>query len=156
MIGRPHLDVDGESTELVPGETVLEAASRTGADIPTLCHDPRLAPVGACRTCLVEIEGQRRLMPACTTPAVAGMTVRTTTERVARHRSTLFSLYLTDHPHDREASEKGAPDQLLDMAERYGANWSWGRMEPVRAARPDDANPYIHFNPDTCILCSRC
>src|SRR5690606_466298 len=59
--------IQGREVELRPGETVLEVARRVGVEIPTLCHDPRLEPAGACRTCLVEIEGWRRLAPACAT-----------------------------------------------------------------------------------------
>jgi predicted molibdopterin-dependent oxidoreductase YjgC len=138
------------------GETVLEVAGRNGIEIPTLCHDPRLDPAGACRTCLVEIEGWRRLAPACATKAAAGMDVRVENERIERHRSSLLSLYMTDHPRERADAEKGAPNQLLDMAERYGASTDWMRMEPKRAARHADRNPYIHFEPETCILCARC
>ncbi|MFT7168915.1 MAG: NADH dehydrogenase/NADH:ubiquinone oxidoreductase subunit G, partial [Paracoccaceae bacterium] len=92
------LELNGRSIPFQAGETILEVAQRAAVDIPTLCHDPRLEPVGACRTCLVEVEGQRRLVPACKTPAVDGDKVLTETERVDRHRKTLFALYLTDHP----------------------------------------------------------
>jgi len=138
------------------GETILEVANRAGVEIPTLCHDPRLDPAGACRTCLVEITGQRRLAPACATKATAGMVVATESERITRHRKSLLALYLTDHPATRAEAEKGAPNQLLDMAERYDAPTDWGGMTSMRAARDDDRNPYIHFNPDTCIACARC
>jgi predicted molibdopterin-dependent oxidoreductase YjgC len=151
-----HVSIQGRELAFRPGETLLEIAARNGIEIPTLCHDPRLEPAGACRTCLVEIEGWRRLAPACATKAEAGMKVAAENERIERHRRSLLSLYMTDHPADREASEKGAPDELLDMVERYGARNDWGRMEPLRAARPDDRNPYVHFEPDTCILCARC
>jgi predicted molibdopterin-dependent oxidoreductase YjgC len=63
--------IDGRTVELRPNETVLEAAARLGTKIPTLCHDSRLEPAGACRSCLVEIDGQRRLAPACATRAAA-------------------------------------------------------------------------------------
>ena len=91
------------------GETILEVAQRAGVEIPTLCHDPRLEPAGACRTCLVEVEGQRRLVGV--RAAQDGAEVRTETERVDRHRKTLFALYLTDHPQDPEVAERGAPNR---------------------------------------------
>ena len=151
-----HITLQGRRVAFEPGETVLEVARRNKIEIPTLCHDPRLDPAGACRTCLVEIEGWRRMPPACATPASDGMEVTVESERIDRHRKSLLALYLTDHPKDREQSEKGAPDQLLDMAERYAAPKDWGSMIPKRAARPGDRNPYIHFEAETCILCARC
>jgi predicted molibdopterin-dependent oxidoreductase YjgC len=149
-----HLTLNGKTVDFEPGETVLEVARREGCSIPTLCHDPRLVPAGVCRTCLVEIAGWRRMAPSCATLAEPGMTVVTESEKIARHRQTLLSLYMTDHPKDREASEKGAPDQLFDMADRYGAG-DWGAMTTLRAGR-EDRNPYIQFNPETCIVCERC
>ena len=59
------LELDGERVAFRAGETLLELARRTGVEIPTLCHDPRLDPVGACRACLVEVAGAPRLAPAC-------------------------------------------------------------------------------------------
>lgn len=149
-----HITLQGREVELRPGETVLDVARRAGVEIPTLCHDPRLAPAGACRTCLVEIEGWRRLAPACATKAAAGMKVTAESERIDRHRKSLLALYLTDH-HTQEPHRRG-PDQLFDMAERYGAPADWGRLEHRRASRPNDRNPYIDFDPELCILCARC
>ena len=151
---RPKLKLNGETVELTPGETILEVARREGKEIPTLCHDPRLDPAGVCRTCLVEIDGWRRMAPSCATLAEADMNVQTESERISRHRQTLVSLYMTDHPEDRAESEKGAPDELFDMAELYGAD-DWGAMENIRATR-EDRNPYVHFNPESCIVCERC
>lgn len=152
---RYQMKLNGRDIDFEPGETVLQVAQREGQTIPTLCHDPRLAPAGVCRTCLVEIEGWRRMAPSCATLAEPGMNVTTENERISRHRQTLLSLYMTDHPTDQEVSEKGAPDQLFGMAERYGAEADWGSMETVRASR-DDRNPYIQFNPESCIVCERC
>ena len=150
-----ELNINGEAVQFIEGETLLDIASRCGYDIPTLCHDPRLDPAGACRSCLVQVEGSRRLVPACAHKAEAGMVVTTENDRIERHRKTLLALYMTDHPHDRETSELGAPDELLDLADRYDAPLDWGHMTPIRTGR-EDHNPYVHFNPDTCIACARC
>lgn len=152
----PTMELNGRRVRIKAGETVLEVAQRAGVHIPTLCHDPRLDPAGACRTCLVDVDGQRRLAPACATPAAEGMKVHSENERVEKHRKTLLSLYLTDHPQDREVAETGAPNQLLDMAEAVGAARDWGFMESKRESHDGDRNPYIHFNADTCISCARC
>ena len=156
MILETQLSLNGKSVGFQPGETILDVAKRAGVEIPTLCHDPRLKPAGACRTCLVELEGGRRLVPACASLATAGMVVHTENERVDRHRKTLLSLYATDHPLDRQQSELGAPDQLLDMIDNCGASTDWGSLKSLRADRHGDRNPYIHFEAATCILCARC
>lgn len=154
---RTHeIRIQGRTVAFEEGETVLEVARREGVEIPTLCHDPRLEPAGACRTCLVEVEGQRRLLPACATKAAPGMNVTAESERIDRHRKTLLALYMTDHPRDREVAETSAPNQLLDMVEAFAAPTDWGELASKRAARDGDRNPYIHFNADTCILCARC
>lgn len=150
------LNLDGRIVDVREGETILETAARHGVHIPTLCHDPRLAPAGACRTCLVEVEGSRRMLPACATPARTEMVVGTQTERVKRHQKALLALYMTDHPQDFEACETGAPCELHRMAEDVGAPTDWPSMAPLRTGRDEDRNRYIQFRPDRCILCARC
>jgi len=149
-----RLVLQGRELAFTPGETILEVAARNGIAIPTLCHDPRLEPAGACRTCLVEVEGQRRLLPACATKAAEGMRVTVENARIERHRKTLLALYLTDHPERSEGP--GAPDRLLEMAERFGAPRDWGRLPHRREERAGEDNPYIRFRADLCILCARC
>ena len=151
-----QVQLQGKSVSARPGETILEVAQREGLSIPTLCHDPRLDPAGACRTCLVEIEGWRRLAPACATKVSEGMAVTVENERVTRHRQTLMSLYLTDHPEDRERAERGKPNLMVEMADTCGADTNWGKLESQRASRVTDPNPYILFDEETCILCARC
>ncbi len=153
---RPTLTLDGREVRFDDGDTLLDVARRVGVSIPTLCHDPRLAPAGVCRTCLVEVAGSRRLVPSCATKATAGMRVTSDNARIDRHRKALLALYATDHPQDRAAAEQRGPDQLFDMVDRYAAPTDWGPMASVRAARPHDENPYIDFDPAACILCERC
>jgi len=150
-----ELTLNGKPVPFTEGETLLDIASRQGLEIPTLCHDPRLDPAGACRSCLVEVQGERVMTPACARIAEAGMDITTENERIDRHRQTLMALYMTDHPQDRETSEVGSPDLLLDMAAQFNAPTDWGWMDSVRAGH-EDRNPYIDFNPDTCIACARC
>ena len=156
MSDQSCIQIDGKSYPIEPGETILQVAKRNEIFIPTLCHDDRLDPAGACRMCLVEIEGWRRLTPSCATPATPGMVVQSENERVVRHQKALLALYLTDHPGDREACETGAPCQLHEFAERYDAPTDWGFMEPVRTERADDRNRYVHFRADRCIQCAQC
>jgi predicted molibdopterin-dependent oxidoreductase YjgC len=156
MTDRTTIAVDGIDADFIAGETLLDVARRSGRQVPTLCHDERLAPVGACRTCLVEVEGSRRLVPSCTTKAAHGMRVTTESERLERHRRLLLGLYLTDHPVDAEACEDGAPCELHAMAHTYDAPTDWPLLPLARASRQGDENPYILFREDRCIACARC
>ncbi len=149
--------IDGRACAARSGETLTAVAAREGIAIPTLCDDPRLEPAGACRVCLVEIEGQRRLQPACAWRAEPGLRVTTDSERIRRHRSVLYGLYLADHRLDAEGLPEatGNGNQLRALA----AEAPPLALEPVEAprrGRPDDANPYIAFDPELCILCARC
>jgi len=150
------MQLDGREVSIGSGDTILDVARREGAYVPTLCHDPRLAPAGACRTCLVEVEGQRRLAPSCATRAQAGMVVRTKNERIERHHKALLGLYLADNVRESETWDTADASELHSMAHRVGAPTDWPKMEPVRSARAADRNPYIEFRPERCILCARC
>lgn len=151
-----HIELEGKSVSAQPGETILDVARREGLSIPTLCHDPRLEPAGACRTCLVQIEGWRRLAPACATKVADGMKIEAENERIDRHRTSLMSLYMADHPRDPERAERGAPNELLAMATAYGADLTWAPLEAKRGDRTADENPYILYDAETCIMCARC
>ena len=157
MSDRFTITLDGRDCRAAPGETVLDVAGREGLSIPTLCHDPRLEPAGACRTCLVEVTGERRMQPACAFRVRPGMEVTTSSERIARHRKVLYGLYLSDHRLDATGLpvETGSVNRLREQAETNGAL----ALPPVnapRAGRPGDENPYIRFDPELCILCARC
>jgi len=156
MIQQAELFVDGQPVFFTPGETILDATLRARRDVPTLCHDPRLEPAGACRSCLVEVEGQRRLVPACKTPATSGMLITTENDRIDRHRKLLMALYLADHVQDHEACEDGAPCEVHALASKIGAPTDLRPLESQRAARGEDRNPFIEFREDRCIACARC
>lgn len=149
------LKVNGQFVNFSEGETIFQVASKVGAEIPTLCNDTRLNPVGACRSCLVEVKGSRRLVPSCYQKAEEGMEITTESERIDRHRKTLFALYLTDQPETREKAEPHKNNEIFEFAERYEAPQNWGKMENIRASR-EDRNPYVNFEPETCISCARC
>jgi len=93
------LNIDGEEVKAQTGMTVLEAATQADIYIPTLCYHPDLAPYGACRLCIVEIENMRGLPTACTTPATDGMVVKTNTPEIQQFRRGILELILTEHPH---------------------------------------------------------
>lgn len=150
------LQINGQFVNFSEGETILQAASKIGAEIPTLCNDARLKPVGACRSCLVEVKGIRRLVPACCQKAEDQMEVTTENARIEKHRKTLLALYLTDQPETREKAEPHKTNQIFELAQRYKAPKNWGKMRNIRTAAREDRNPYINFEPKTCISCARC
>jgi len=151
-----EIELDGRRIAFTRGESILDVARRSGVDVPSLCHDPRLAPAGVCRTCLVEIDGWSRLAPACTTAAADGLVVRTDGARIARHRKALLALYLTDHIPDRDECETGSACELHALADRVGAPDDWPRLLPARPERVDERNRFITYRADRCILCARC
>lgn len=148
--------VDGVEIPFEAGETVLDATRRAGRVVPTLCHDDRLKPAAACRMCLVEIEGARRLAPACSAKATDGLRITTSNARIDEHRQTLLAMYLTDHPQGHDECEDGAPCELHAMAQSFGAPTDWQPLPLARQGRPTDDNPYIEFREDRCIACARC
>ncbi len=150
------LVLNGKQVEFRDGDTVLEVAQEAGEEIMTLCHDPRLKPVGACRTCLVEIKGWRRLTASCATKAEAGMEVTCKNERIERHQKALLSLYLSDNVEESETHDSADPSDLHRLAAEAGAETDWPRMESMRFERQEDRNPYVQFRADRCILCARC
>jgi len=148
--------IDGNELTHQPGETILQVARRAEIEIPTLCHDDRLTPAGACRVCLVEVEGARLMQPACHTQAAPGMVVRTKTSKVERNRRFILSLHLADTIQDRAVCEDNNPSRLHDLAEAYGTAGEWTSVDSPRQGRPRDDNPFILFRPDRCIACSLC
>lgn len=146
--------LDGEPVLAYPGESILDVARRNGVEIPTLCHDPRLKPVGACRSCLVEISGSRRLVPACHTPVQADLAITTDSARIDRHRRLLLQLYGADLP--PSDLEPDLPNAVRELSELYGATLDWPRLESHRRGRPIDDNPFVAFIPERCILCAKC
>jgi predicted molibdopterin-dependent oxidoreductase YjgC len=104
--------------------------------------------------CLVEVEGQNRLQPACTWKATTGLQVRTNTERVKRHQQVLLGMYMADHG-PGYADALAPADELCEQAQHYGTACAPESLDSPRAAK-QDPNPYIHFDPSLCILCARC
>ena len=148
--------IDGNEMEFREGETVLDVARRAGIDIPLLCHDDRLEPAGACRICLVEVEGQRLMQPACAFKTTPGMVVRTDTPRVRRNHRFNLSLHMADTVQDRDLADDAEPNRLFEYAEKYGTAGRWTPVDSPREGRPDDTNPFVAFRPDRCILCAAC
>lgn len=152
--------IDGKTTTIPAGGTILDAARKLDIDIPTLCYlnleDLKVNNKAAsCRICVVEVEGRRNLAPACATPATDGMVVKTNTLRVLSARKTVLELLLSDHPKDCLVCAKSGECELQDLAEKFGIRespYDGGEMSHYRK----DISPSIIRDMDKCIMCRRC
>jgi predicted molibdopterin-dependent oxidoreductase YjgC len=154
-VQKVRLTIDDRAVEAAPGQTILEVATRLGIKIPTLCHDPRLKPFGACRVCLVEVEKARTLQTACSAEIQEGMVVRTNTQKVMDTRRFILELILSDHPLDCMTCDKCGTCTLQDLAYEYGIKESRFFRSPQRGIAPDP-NTMILRDDSKCILCGRC
>jgi predicted molibdopterin-dependent oxidoreductase YjgC len=143
--------VDGVEVEVPPGATVLDAAKAAGRWVPTLCFDDRQDPFGACRVCMVGVDGSPKPIPACTTPCRDGMEIDTTDDTARRVATAVVELVLSELP------EAPAPHtELAQVAARLNVTvlrWP-GEVHPPR--EPDVRHPYLVFRHDLCISCGRC
>jgi len=148
--------VDGKKVEVPLGATILEAANAAGSRVPTLCHDNKLHPFGACRICIVEVEGTpRRFTPSCTTPAGDNMVVRTTSPELINARKMVLELLLIKHPLDCPVCDKAGACQLQDLTHEYGLGQS--RFDAEKGYLPPDLeSAIIERNISRCILCGKC
>lgn len=150
-----ELTINNKKVAVKKGTTILEAALQNGIEIPYLCYDKRLTPYGACRICLVEVEGQRKLLASCSTPATDGMVVRTETPRLHKARRAVLELLLVHHPLDCPICDKAGECKLQDLAFKYGPAVSRFTGEKKHELT-DTESPLIERNPNRCILCGRC
>ncbi len=156
------LTLDGREVKASDRATILDVARREGIFVPTLCYDPRLAPFGACRVCLVGVSGARGPVAACTTPVREGMIVDTRDETAQRVAKGVVELVLSDYPEGallRDASERseGSEDrnELRAVAKHFGLGGSRYQGERHAYAK-DDRHPYIKMDLNECIVCGRC
>lgn len=175
----PTISLNGSAVPYAPGQTILEIASTHGVFIPTLCHLKGTAPTGACRICIVEVAGARTLLPACSTPATAGMAVRTDSPKVIAARRTILELMLSSGNHNCAVATGERGDwtqfqldvQSQDESEDLCPAWGDCRLQALAyayqvSARPGAApscpyppellNPLIVRDFSRCILCGRC
>lgn len=141
-----------------PGQTILDLAIENGIDIPNLCHDPRLAPVGACRLCLVEVEGQKAPVTACTFGISDGMMVWTETDEICRLRKTILELLFYEHRGACTTCDENGSCVLRRYAYEYQLDESIftapPKSEPAR--NYTTGNEALEYDPDKCIRCGRC
>ncbi len=151
------LTIDGREIEAVEGTMLVDAAKQGDVEIPYFCYERRLGqPVGACRMCLVEIEGIPKLQTSCSTGVRDGMVVHTQTERVHEAQNAIVEFLLVNHPLDCPVCDKGGECPLQDIS--FG--WGLGRTRVVEPKRhfqkPLALSPLIAIDRERCILCYRC
>ncbi len=149
------LSIDDREVGVPEGMTLYDVARSMGVEIPALCHDPKLEPVGVCRVCVVEVEGARVLAPSCCRQAEEGMVVRTRSERVLKSQRMLVELLMADHPAPCERHQKTGDCELEVLAERLGVTAS--RLSPRTDTNGRDvSSKVIDVDHNACILCDRC
>ena len=150
-----RLQINGREVVAEPGSTILQAARGASITIPTLCYLEEINEIGACRVCVVEVEGARNLQPACTTPAAEGMVVSTNSPRVRAARRTSVELILSDHDGDCLSCSRNLNCELQRVAHDLGIREL--RYQGEKSSHPrDESNPSLVRDPDKCILCQRC
>jgi len=143
------LTIDGNAITVPAGTTILKAAAQLGAQVPTICYHDRCTANGLCRMCVVEVEGQRLLQPACIVPVAEGMKVQTRSARVERSRRTIVEML-------NSAVDLSEAPEILNQMREYAADP--GRFpEAHRREHPvHDDNPMYIRDYGKCILCWRC
>ncbi len=150
-----NLTINNQSLHVPDGTTILEAAKRLNIQIPTLCHMENREPIGACRVCVVEVEGARTLQAACSTPVSEGMKVRTHSAMARNARRNVVELLLSEHDGDCQICERGSDCELRALAEAMGigevtytGKKAWAHI--------DDSTPGLIRDNGKCIKCRRC
>ncbi|MDP9878037.1 formate dehydrogenase major subunit [Variovorax boronicumulans] len=152
------LQIDGYQVTVPRGTSLMRAAAEAGIQVPKLCATDSLEPFGSCRLCLVEIEGRRGFPASCTTPAEAGMAVRTQSPKLQELRKGVMELYISDHPLDCLTCSANGNCELQDMAGVTGlrnVRYGFEGANHLKDRR-DESNPYFTYDPSKCIVCNRC
>jgi bidirectional [NiFe] hydrogenase diaphorase subunit len=149
------LTIDERACQAQSGQTILDVCRAQGIDLPVMCYLEGLSAVGACRLCLVEIDGSSRLFPACTTPAAASQVIRTQTPRLHQYRRMLVELFFAERNHVCAVCVANNQCELQDLARRVG-------MDHVRfpylypECQVDASHAKYVLDHNRCILCTRC
>ena len=149
------ITINGSQLTGHDGMTILEVAQANGIDIPTLCHSPELTPIGACRICVVEVEGSRTLVGSCHTPITQGMVIYTHSPKVLETRKVIVELLLASHPDSCLVCDKANVCELRKIAADLEVGLP--RFQLRKRYYPiEDVSPYVVRDLSKCILCRRC
>jgi len=150
--------INGKEISARVGQTILDAAIENGIEIPNLCHDARLKPSGSCRLCLVEVEGQRKPVTACTFEAAEGMVVKTESQEIRRLRKSVLELLFYEHRGSCATCDENGQCRLQQYAYQYQVNDSVFQTASVAVAEKNytTGNEAIGYDLNKCIRCGRC
>lgn len=149
------LTINGQLISARADETLLEAAASNGISIPTLCYLEGMSAVGACRLCLVEVEGSHKLLPACITTVAEGMVLQTQTERLHRYRRMIVELLLAEGNHVCAVCVSNGNCELQDLAVQMGVDHIGLTYQfPDRSV--DISHDRFGLDHNRCVLCTRC
>ena len=151
-----NLTINGETLTFEAGQTLLAVALGAGIKVPTLCNYKDTMPTGACRVCVVEVEGARTLLPACATQAAPGMVVQTESPRVAAARKTVIELLLASGNHNCLVCEANGECELQALAYRYQVTTPDFANPPDTPYYYEDDNRMIVRDFSKCVMCGRC
>lgn len=155
MANMLKLTIDGKEIQAPEGSNLIDAAETAGIHIPNLCYLKGMPGIGACRLCLVEIEGSKAPMIACNTKVKEGMTVNTRTDKIIETRKFVIDLILSMHPLDCMTCTKAGVCNLQQYAYDFELKESTFTRKKFGFSI-DEGNPFIKRDPDYCILCGRC
>src|ERR671927_811621 len=152
------LTIDGKEVTVRRGTLIIRAAEQLGIEIPRFCEHPFLSPIGACRQCYVEVEGQRKLFTACTSEVAPDMVVKTqNSSDVAREAQVAnLEFLLLNHPLDCPICDRGGECPLQDQAMAFGPGRSRYREAKRTYAKPLALSPLVNLDRERCVLCARC
>lgn len=149
------IEIDGKRLQVDPGMNVLEAALQNGIYIPHLCHHPDLPDIGSCRLCIVEVDGQEDVQPACKLTVQEGMKITTDSPRIAAQRKLAMELLLAAHPEDCSTCPKYGRCELQTLIQYMGVSAT--RMHTrIKGFAQNNQNPLIIHDMNRCVLCGRC
>ena len=149
------IEINNRIYDCNSGETILDVLRRNQIQVPTFCFLKGHSPTGACRMCVVEIEGRRNLAASCSEPVVEGMKIKTHSPRVVEARETILELLLANHPNDCLFCEKSGHCEFQKITNQYEVmRGAFPRLDKLKAI--DDSSPSIIRDPNKCILCGRC
>jgi bidirectional [NiFe] hydrogenase diaphorase subunit len=149
------LEIDGKMVAGDADQTIFNVAWDNGIKIPRLCHVGGLTNVGACRLCMVEVEGQKKLQAACMTPVVEGMVVRTDTQRLQAHRKLIVELLFAERNHVCAVCVVNGNCELQDLAAELGVDHVRLRYQ-FPSLPVDTSHERFGVDQNRCVLCSRC
>ena len=150
-----NVQIDGRPYQVEAGQTIMQAADKLGFHIPRLCYHPRLSIEGACRVCIVEVEGMRNYVASCAYPVSEGMKIRTHSKELRQARRDIVELILDNHPLDCHTCERDGICELQRLAYAMGIRKTHFEGERKQYEK-DLSSPAVIRDPDKCILCGRC